>query len=198
MRFGVGPRDDRRGIGAAALDERRRVALARIGQQAINNRQQLGHANAAARADETDRHQMAFAQALLEGVMQLLPGQRGFAVLQVVIHHRFVDLHHLIDDLLVGGGNIGAVARPVSVEKAIDHGTAIAAGQVERQALRTEAGAQLRDQRRKIAASVDAVDDQHARQTALLAVFHQSAGAVFDAGAGVDHHAQGFHRCQRR
>src|SRR3546814_18176882 len=34
-------------------------------------------------------------------------------------------------------------------------------------------------------------------QTTLLAVIHQPAGAMLDAGAGVDHHRQRFNRGQR-
>src|SRR3546814_7330786 len=58
-------------------------------------------------SSDLDRHQMAFTQALLEGVVQFAPGQRALAVVQVVIHHLFVDFDHLIDDLLVRCRNIG-------------------------------------------------------------------------------------------
>src|SRR3546814_21110198 len=90
-------------------------------------------------SSDLDRHQMAFTQALLEGVVQFAPGQRALAVVQVVIHHLFVDFDHLIDDLLVRCRNIGAVTMAIRLEETVDYRTAIARRQVDRQALRPEA-----------------------------------------------------------
>ena len=41
-------------------------------QQLLGDVEQFAHAGAAARGDETHRYQVAFAQALLEGVVQFL------------------------------------------------------------------------------------------------------------------------------
>src|SRR3546814_2653742 len=70
MGIGIGPGNDGFGVGAAALDERWRIAFRRIGQQPIDHAQQFRYAHAGARTDKADRHQMAFTQALLEGVVQ--------------------------------------------------------------------------------------------------------------------------------
>ena len=99
--FGSALEHDRLGIAAAALDEQRRVAFERAREQFLGEVEQFLDAGAGARRYEADRHQVAFAQALLEGVVQVLPGQAGFAFLQVAAHHRFVDLHDLVDDALV-------------------------------------------------------------------------------------------------
>ena len=56
------------------------------------------------------RHQVAFAQALLEGVVQFLARQAVLALVEVVVHHRLVDLDDLVDDLLVPVGDRAQVA----------------------------------------------------------------------------------------
>src|SRR3546814_986944 len=68
-------------------------------EQALGDVEQLGHPDAAARGHEAHRDQVAFAQALLERVVQLVAGQALLAEVEVVVHHRFVDLDHLVDDL---------------------------------------------------------------------------------------------------
>ena len=57
---------------AAALEERRRVALGRIGHEALDHLQQLRDPGAAFGRGETHRNQVALAQRLLERVVQLL------------------------------------------------------------------------------------------------------------------------------
>ncbi len=84
--------------------KRRWVGFGRIRQQAIEDIQQLTDACAGARADETDRHQMPFAQALLEGIVQLLRRQGFFAGIEISAHGGFVDLHHLVENLLMRFG----------------------------------------------------------------------------------------------
>src|SRR5699024_6148546 len=64
----VGAGVGRSGRFAAPAHERRRVAFGRGGQQALGQFQQRRHARTGARGHETDRHQVAFAQALLERV----------------------------------------------------------------------------------------------------------------------------------
>src|SRR5690606_19758598 len=56
MLAGVGLGGDRLGLAAAALDEGGRVAFPWIGQQALDQVQQLGYAGTGARGDETDRN----------------------------------------------------------------------------------------------------------------------------------------------
>ena len=100
------------------------VALLR--QQLVEHVEQLGHAGAGAGRDEADRHQVALAQALFEGVVQFLAGQAFLAFLQVTAHHRLVDLHHLVDDALVGLGHAGEIG-PVALRRveAVDHRGAV-------------------------------------------------------------------------
>ncbi len=47
---------------------------------------------------------MAFAQALLERVVEFLSGQACFALVQVAPHEGLVDFDDLVDDVLVRGG----------------------------------------------------------------------------------------------
>ncbi len=105
VHFRIGLRFDLRRIRADAFHERRRIAFHRIRQQFLDDVQKFPHARAGARGDETDRHQMAFAQTLLERVMQFLPGQTFLALVEEMVHHVLVDLHDLIDDALMRFGH---------------------------------------------------------------------------------------------
>ena len=93
-RAGVGLGRQRLGLGALALEERRRVALGRIGQQPRDHVQQFGHAGAGARRDEADRDQVAFAQRLLQRRVQLL--RVDVAVVEVALDEGGVHFHHLL------------------------------------------------------------------------------------------------------
>ena len=66
---------------AISLDERRGVAFLGIRHEALDNIEQFRHAGAGSGRREAYRHQVSFAQRLLEGFMQLL--RRDFALFQV-------------------------------------------------------------------------------------------------------------------
>ena len=141
VRRRIGRGFDRRGVVARAFDERRRIALrpdAGTGCPATSSSSR--HADAAARGDEAHGHEVAFAQALFERVVQFLARQAVFAEVEVMVHHRFVDLDHLVDDLLVpvgDGAEVGiAFGDAAAVTEAVDHARAAVGGQVEREALR--------------------------------------------------------------
>jgi hypothetical protein len=111
-----------------------------------------------------------FAQALLEGVVQVLSRQAGLAFLEVAAHHRLVDLHHLVDDALVRGADVLDVALAVGVEEAVDHRAAVLRRQVDRQALGAELFAQLCNERRQLAGlGVHLVDHQHRHRSRAFA-----------------------------
>ena len=95
-----------------AFLERRRVDLGRVGEQSLGDIQQFAHADPGARRTEQHRHQVAFAQALLERVVQLVAGQPVLAEFEVVLHHRLVDLDHLVDDFLVPDGHVAEITGP--------------------------------------------------------------------------------------
>ena len=137
---------------------------------------------------------MAFAQALLERVVQLLPGQARFAVVEVAAHDGLVDLDDLVDDVLVRGGGRREIRLTARFEKAIDHRAAPLRGQIDWQALVAELVAQrFGDTFEVDAVVVDLVDDQDAAQVALFGAFHQPPGRVRDADHRVDDDRAGFH-----
>jgi hypothetical protein len=85
--------------GAFAVQEVRRVAFGRVGQQLDDDVQQLGHAGAGACRHEAHRDQVALAQRLLQRRVQL--GGVDVAVVQVTVDEGAVDLHHLLDQRAV-------------------------------------------------------------------------------------------------
>ena len=199
MRARVGHGLDRLRVAAVEFDEWRRIGFGRIGEQALGHVQQFLDAHARACRCEAHRYQMALAQALLEGVVQFLAGQSAFAQVQVMFHHGLVDLHHLVDDLLVPVGHIAQVGDAGGLPEAVDDRLAAVGGQVERQHF----GAELLAQRRQHAGAVgafvvDLVDDDGAAQVALGGAFHEAARAMRDALVGVDHDQGGFHRGKGR
>ena len=88
---------------AFALVEQRRIALGRIRRELHEHVEQLGDARARLRGDEAHRHEMPFAQRLLERRVQLLG--RDLALLEVERHQLFVDLDDLIDERAVRVGH---------------------------------------------------------------------------------------------
>ena len=194
---GVGGGADRLGGRALALQELGWVAFGGVGQQAAHDVEQLGDAGARAGRGEAHRDQVAFAQGLLEGVVELLGLQR-FALLEVEGHQVFVHLDHLVDDLVVGLAHAGEGRYGVVVgrEEAVDDPLATGGGQVDRQAFLAEGGAQALEQRGEVdARRVDAVDDDH--PAFLGGGVHRLAGNGLDAGGGIDHHHRGLDRRQR-
>jgi hypothetical protein len=128
---GVGGGADRLGGRAFALQELGRVAFGGVGQQAAHDVEQLGDAGARAGRGEAHRDQVAFAQGLLEGVVELLGLQR-FALLEVEGHQVFVHLDHLVDDLVVGLAHAGEGRHGVVVgrEEAVDDRSPPAVGRL--------------------------------------------------------------------
>jgi hypothetical protein len=116
-----------------------------------------------------------------------------------VVHHRFIDLHHLVDDPLVPVGDGAEVAVAFPVAEAIHHPRTAVGGQVERQHFRAEFAAQRFQQRAQVVSGmVDLVDHDGAAQPARLGMLHHAAGAVADADVCIHHHRHGLHRRQRR
>ena len=95
-----------------------------------------GDAGAGARRHETDRHQVPFAQRLLERRVQLL--RRDLALLEVERHQLLVDLDHLVDQRAVRFGHRGEIGFAVGIEEAVDDALAAVRGQVDRQAFLAE------------------------------------------------------------
>ena len=194
----IGDCNDRFGIGAFALDEGWRITFERIWQQALDQLQQLRHAGAAAGRDETDRHEVALAQALLEGIVQLASLERPLAFIEIAVHDLLVDLDDLIEDLLMGFGDRGEIGFSLRFEEAVDDLARAIGRQVDRQAFRAEFLAQFCGQGSQIAFGIDAVDDEYAGEAALAGVVHQSSRTVFDAVAGIDDDDAGLDRGQGR
>ena len=194
VRLRIGRCLDRLRVGARAFDERRRIAFGGIRQQAIRDIQQFLHAGAGARGDETDRHQMAFAQALLESVVQFFLRQRRFAVVEVMAHHALVDLDHLVEDALVRVGDEAEIALSFRREEAISTTLPpLSAGRFTgRHSLPNSSRNASTSGGEVHAFRIDLVDHQHAREAALLRVMHHAARAVLDAVDGVDHHRARF------
>ena len=188
---------DRLGLGALALDERRRIAFERVRQQTLDEIEQGIDADPGARRDETDRHQMAFAQALFEGIMQFTAGQGLLALVEVAVHDLFVDFDDLVEDLLMGLGDAREIRLAIRLEEAVDHRIRAVRRQVDRQAFGAEFLAQFRSQRGEVAFGVDAIDDEDPSQAARFRVVHHAPGRVLDAVGGIDDDGAGFHGGQR-
>ena len=198
----VGQRGERHRLGAFALEELRRVGLARVGQQLDDHVEQFGDAGAVARRDEADRDQVPFAQRLLERRVQL--GRVDVALFEVALDEARVDLDDLLDERAVRlrhRREVDLVARVARVEEAVDDALAAVGGQVQRQALLAERGLDLRHQGREVdVLRVDLVDDDHAAALALRRVAHHPLGHHLDAGRCADHHRgrlDGLQRGQR-
>ena len=188
---------DGRRRSALALEEGGHVGLGGVGGELAEDVEQLAHAGAATRGDEAHRHQVAFAQGLLEGGVELL-GVERLALLEVLRHQRLVEFDDLVDDRVVRrrGAGEGGGGGVVGGEEAVDDAAAVGRRQVDRQALAAEGGGDGVHQRAEVGArGVDLVDHDHAA-LALRGV-HHAPGAALDAGRGVDHHRGGVGRGQR-
>jgi hypothetical protein len=184
---------------AVALEQLRRIGLGGIGEQPFGDLQQLPHAGAGARGDEAHRHQVALAQRFLEGIVQFLRGEPGFAAVEKVFHHPFVDLDHLVEDPLVPVGDRTQVGIACGRAEAVHYPATAVGRQVQRQHLVAEGFAQLPHHPPAVGLlMVDLVDRDDPAQAAFPGPFHQSQGAVGHAGVGVDHDQRGLHRGQRR
>ena len=194
MRLRVGRGGDRLRVVARALHEGRRVGFTGMRKQPFRDIQQFAHAGATARGHEADRHQVALAQALLEGIVQFLPGEPVLAEVEVMVHDRLVDLDHLVDDLAMPVGDRAEVAVAGGLPEAVDDRLAAFGGQVERQHFAAEGLAQAVQQRTEFRARmIDLVDHDHPAEIARLGVLHHPVGTVADAGVGIDHHRHRLH-----
>ena len=194
-RVGLGMHQRR--VGAFAVQEIRRVAFGRVGQQLDDHVQQLGHAGTGLGRDEAHRDQVAFAQRLLQRRMQL--GRVDVAVVQVAVDEVGIDLDHLLDQRAVGGIDRAEVGMAFAVVEAVHHLRTPGIRQVQRQALLAEGGLDLRQQPGQVhPRRVDLVDDDHAVELALRGVLHHAHGHRLDAVDGADDDGRGFHRLQRR
>jgi hypothetical protein len=138
--------------------------------------QQFADAGAGARRGEQDGHQVAFAQRLLEGRVQV-GGARVLAVVEVLRQQRLVLLDQLVDQLAVGVGDGIEIGIAAVVFQHLDHILAAVCRQVEQQAFLAEALADLAHQGGQVeVVGVDLVDHDHARQAARLRRAHHALG----------------------
>ena len=162
----IGHRRELDGGIAFALREQRRIALGRIGQQPVEDLEQLGHAGAGPRRHEAHRHEVAFAQRLLERRVQLV--RLDLALLEVERHQRLVDFDDLVDERAVRGVHRREIRIARRVEEAVDDALAAVRRQVDRQALLAERGLDRREHGRQVdVVGVDLVDDDEAAKLAL-------------------------------
>ena len=187
------------GVRARAAQEGRRIALGRVGHEALDDLQQLCNPRARLGRGKTHRYEMALAQGLLKRVVQLLRREL-LALLQVQRHELLVELHYLVDDLGVRRLDRGEVGgAPVRLKETIHHAIAAAGGQVERQALGPERLAQLLEHLRTARfAAVDLVDDYQTAQLALACELHEALRQGIHAAHGTHHHGYRLHRLEHR
>ena len=140
---------------AAALDEGRRIGLRRDAGTAVSAMSSSSFTPTPVRAETKQigtrwpsrRH-------CSKASCSSWPGQAVLAVVEVMVHHRFVDLDDLVDDLLVPVGDRAEVAvAGWLLPKQSTTRLAAVGGQVDRQALRAEGLAQLVEQRAALAAA---------------------------------------------
>ncbi len=146
--------------------------------------------------DETDGHQMTFAQGLLESIVQLA-GFQFLPLFQIELHQCLVHFDHLVDDGGMGLGDAGKVALAGRIEEAIHDTLALVGQQIDRQTLVAEGFPNLFHQHRQIHVfRIDLVDNDHPTQAPFGGPFHHPVGDRLDPGLGVDHHRHRLHRWQ--
>ena len=118
------------------------------------------------------------------------------ALLQVQLHERIIDLHHLVDQLGVGlcdGGEIRGAS--VGREEAIHHRPSAIGRQVERQAFGPELRPDLLEAGLEVnIVRVDVIDDDEAIEIARLGPLHHAAGDHLHPGLCIHDHCHGFDR----
>jgi hypothetical protein len=157
-----------------------------VREEFLGDVEQFLHAGAAARGDETDRHQMAFAQTLFEGVVQFLAAEAFFAHFEEVVHHP--SLISTTWSMIFwcprrrGRGRLAG-----GIEEAIDHRFAAVRGQVERQALVAEGLAQFVRSAPRSAPSWSILLTTSTRQSLRAWAYSiMRRVPVADAGVGID------------
>ena len=155
-----------------------------IGRELDEHVEQLADAGAGARGHEAHRHQVAFAQRLLERRVQLLG--LDLALLEVLRHQLLVDLDDLVDERAVRLFDRREIGFAGRIEKAVDDPLAAVGGQVDRQAFLAERAANRREHRRQIdVVGVDPVDDDEPAQLALGRPFHHARGDHLEPAAAL-------------
>ena len=139
---------------------------------------------------------MSLAQRLLERRVQLLG--RDLALLEVELHQRFVDFHHLIDQGAMRFGDRREIRFAGGVEKTVDHALAAVGGKIDRQAFLAERGLDGAQNLLRVSVfRVNLVDDHQAAKPALRRPFHHARGDHFDACLRVDHDGSGLDCVER-
>ena len=124
-----------------------------------------------ARGHEAHRHEVAFAQRLLERRVQLR--RRDLALLEVQRHQLLVDLDDLVDQRAVRVGDRREIGFARGIEEAVDDALAAVGGQVDRQAFLAERRLDRAQNARQVdVLGVDLVDDDQPAQLALGRPFH--------------------------
>ncbi len=184
---------------ALTLHEGRRVAFGRVRHQARDGLEQFRDAGAGFRGNEADGHEVALAQRLLEGIVQLL-GLEFLALLEVQGHEVVVHLDHLVDDPGVGFLDRRKVGRlALIMEKTVDDLRSAGGRQVDRQAFTAELLADLFQHRFDIClARVDLVDDDDPAQAAVAGGVHHALRHRFYAGNRAHDDGRSLHRLQHR
>jgi hypothetical protein len=125
------------------------LPFGRVRQQLFEDLDQLGEARAGTRRHEAHRHEMTFAQRLLERRVQLVGG--NLALFQIQRHQFLVDFDDLVDQRAMGVGDRRKSDSPEGLKKAVDDALAVARRKIDRQALlaerRLDAGKQQREGR---------------------------------------------------
>ena len=170
------------------------VAFRGVGAQIGHDSHELTHACARARRDEADGDEMALAKRRLKGVLELLRIDR--ALLQILLHERFIGFHDLVDDGGVKVGDLPEVACPGGVLETVDNLLCAFSGQVDGPAHAAECLLHRLQEIGQSGGVVDLVDDDHAGQAAFLGHLHQAAGHRADSHQGVDDDQRCFHRRQ--
>ncbi len=197
MGLGLGQGLQGQGFGTFAAQELRRVALAWMGQQALDDVQQFGHAGAALGRGKADGDQMPLAKGLLQRRMQF--ARVHIALAEVALHKGRVHLHHLLHQGLVGQAHRAEVAGAHDIEEAVQHAAGALGGQVQGQAFAAKGFAQLGQQAGQVhAGGVDLVDHDQAVQAALGGHLHHARGHQLDTVLRIDHDHGRVHRFERR
>ena len=171
---------------AFALGEERRIAFGRIGEELVEDLQQLAEPGAGARRNEAHGQQMALAQRLLERRMQLV--RLDLALLEVERHQFLVDLDDLVDERAMRGFHRREIRVAGGIEEAVDDALATVGRQIDRQAFLAERGLDPGQHCGQVdVLGVDLVDDDEAAQPALGRPLHHPRRDHLDAGLRVDH-----------
>ena len=130
---------------------------------------------------------MAFAQCLLEWIVQLLRLE-FLSLLEVQLHEFLVDFDDLVNDLCVCGLDVTECCLvALGLEVAVNDFFAVGRRQVQRQALRAKGVTNFGQQDLEIHfLCVNLVDDDHPAEILFLGRFHHASRDHVDAFLGID------------